>query len=118
MQSLTPAEEEVMLLIWKTNGGFIREFMEAMEAPPPYTTLASTVKNLEKKKFVRARKMANSYRYEPAVPQEAYHRQSLSQTVRNYFSDSYKDMVAFFAREQKISPEELKEIIRQIEEGK
>ena len=44
MEKLSPAEEEVMQAIWKTNGGFIRDFMEHMDDSIPYTTIASTVK--------------------------------------------------------------------------
>lgn len=118
MEQLSPAEEEVMLIIWKSEGGFIRDFMGSMEDPPPYTTLASTVKNLERKGFVKGKKMANSFWYQPALPAEAYNRSHLSQVVKGYFSDSYKELVTFFAREQKISPEELKEIIEMIENKK
>lgn len=42
----------------------------------------------------------------------------MSGVVRNYFENSYKEMVSFFAREHKISADELKEIINQIEKGK
>ncbi|MCD7816246.1 MAG: hypothetical protein LUH12_06010 [Bacteroides sp.] len=35
--------------------------------------------------------------------------------MKNYFADSYKDLVSFFAREQKISKEELEEILNLIE---
>ena len=38
--------------------------------------------------------------------------------VENYFKSSYKDLVAFFAKDNKISAEELKEIIALIEEPK
>ena len=38
--------------------------------------------------------------------------------VHNYFKNSYKEMVSFFAQEQKISASELKDIIDMIEQGK
>lgn len=118
MEQLSPAEEDIMLVIWKTEGGFIRDFMSRMKDPPPYTTIASTIKNLERKGFVRSKKMANSYWYEPACPAEAYKRSHFSQVAKDYFSNSYKEIVAFFAKEEKISPEELKEIIAMIENKK
>lgn len=107
-----------MQAIWKTGGGFIRDFVSVMNTPPPYTTVASTVKNLERKNFVKSRKMANSYWYQPAISTEAYNRNHFSHIVKDYFSNSYKEMVSFFAKEQKISPEELKEIIAMIEHKK
>lgn len=38
--------------------------------------------------------------------------------VQNYFANSYKEMVSFFAKEQKISADDLKDIINLIEKGK
>ena len=38
--------------------------------------------------------------------------------IRDYFQNSYKEMVSFFAREEKISADDLKEIIRIIEKQK
>lgn len=115
MEKLSPAEEEVMQAIWKTNGGFIRDFMDHLNNDIPYTTVASTVKNLEKKRYIHSEKRANSYYYSPAIDQQDYNRSNLSDVVRHYFSNSYKDMVAFFAKDKKISPEELQEIIALIE---
>jgi len=42
----------------------------------------------------------------------------MSGFVRNYFENSYKEMVSFFAKEQKISTNDLKDIINMIERGK
>lgn len=115
MQKLTSAEEELMQAVWKTNGGFIRDFMEHLSEAPPYTTVASTIRNLEKKGFVTSRKMANSFYYEPAIAAAAYSQTSVSGVVKDYFANSYKDLVTFFAKEKKITPDELKEIIAMIE---
>ena len=38
--------------------------------------------------------------------------------VMLYFANSYKEMVSFFAKEQKISTDDLKDIIDLIEKGK
>jgi len=118
MERLSPTEEEVMQAIWHTGSGFIRDFVNAMKEPPPYTTIASTVKNLERKGFVKSKRMANSYWYQPTISIETYNRNHFAHIVKDYFSNSYKEVVSFFAREQKISPEELKEIIAMIEQKK
>lgn len=49
MEKLTIQEEEAMRAIWKLNGGFVKDILEELKEEVPYTTLASTVKNLEKK---------------------------------------------------------------------
>lgn len=116
MEKLTQQEEEAMQLIWRNSGGFIKELLESRpDYKVPYTTLASTVKNLEKKGFVRGVKYANSYRYEPLISEEVYKNQFIRGFVSNYFKNSYKELVSFFAKEEKITADELKEIIRLID---
>ncbi|MCJ8163940.1 BlaI/MecI/CopY family transcriptional regulator [Pontibacter sp. E15-1] len=119
MEKLTQQEEEAMQVIWQANGGFIKDFLEKLPDPrPPYTTLASTVKNLEKKGFLKSEKLGNTYRYAPLIKAEDYKKRFMKGFVGDYFKSSYKELVAFFAKEQQISAEELKEIIDMIENKK
>jgi len=116
MEKLTLQEEEAMLAVWQVGKGFIKDFMDAMPEPkPPYTTLASTVKNLEKKGFLVSERFANANRYSAKVKEVEYKKRFMSGFVNNYFQSSYKELVAFFAKDKKISAEELKEIINLIE---
>lgn len=119
MQKLTQQEEEAMQLIWQNNGGFVKDILDLLPEPKvPYTTLASTLKNLEKKKYLKATKLGNSYRYEPIIGEDEYKTAFMGNFVSNYFKNSYKDLIAFFAEDEKISPEELKEIIEMIQKPK
>ncbi|HVI47570.1 MAG TPA: BlaI/MecI/CopY family transcriptional regulator [Chitinophaga sp.] len=119
MEKLTQQEEAAMQAIWKAGKGFVKDFLEVHAAPaPPYTTLASTIKNLEKKGFVESRKAGNVYEYTPVMDEAVYKKKFMNGFVKNYFENSYKELVSFFAKEKKISPDELKEIIRMIEKGK
>jgi BlaI family transcriptional regulator, penicillinase repressor len=117
---LTSQEEDVMRIIWKTKEGNVKTFLENMpeENRPPYTTLASTVKNLEKKGYLQSRLIGNMYWYTPAIKQAEFKKKSLSDMVKNHFDNSYKDLVTFFAEQKKISPKELQEIVDLIEKGK
>lgn len=118
MEKLTQQEETAMLAIWKTSGGFVKDFLEAHAVPqPPYTTLASTVKNLEKKGYLQSRKIGNVYEYQPIIQESEYKQKFMSGFVKDYFENSYKNLVTFFAKEKKISPEELKEIVKMIEKN-
>ena len=119
MEKLTHQEEEIMLVIWI--------FLIMIRRPPrstptvthlPYTTVASIVKNLEKKGFLSSEKIGNTYLYIPRITQTEYKKKFLSGIVKSYFSNSYKEMVTFFAHEQKLSEEDLRQIIEMIERGK
>ena len=116
MEKLTHQEEEAMLILWRLQRGFVKDILEQYAEPrPPYTTLASTIKNLERKRYVKSRRYGNILEYEPVVSEQDYKKQFMSGVVKDYFCNSYSELVAFFAREQHISAEELKEIIRLIE---
>ena len=116
MKYLTPQEEEAMLIIWRLKKAFVKDILEQYpEPPPPYTTLASTVKNLERKGYVKSRRYGNTYEYTPVVGEKDYKKQFMSNFVRDFFCNSYSELVSFYAREQHISADELKEIIRLIE---
>jgi BlaI family penicillinase repressor len=116
MEKLTIQEEEAMLAVWQLKKGFIKDFMDILSDPkPPYTTLASTIKNLEKKGFLASERFANANRYSAKVKEQDYKKKFMSGFVDNYFKSSYKELVAFFAKDNKISAQELKEIISLIE---
>lgn len=118
MDKLTRQEEEAMLVIWKFSEGTVKQFLDGMPSPkPPYTTLASTVKNLEKKGYVNSRLIGNVYLYKPVINENDYKQKFMSGFVKSYFDNSYKDLVAFFASENKLSAKDLKEIIRLIEKN-
>ena len=119
MEKLSIQEEEAMQAVWQFGEGYIKDFLDIITEPkPPYTTLASTIKNLERKEFVTAKKMGNSFRYKAAIKEEEYKKRFMSGFVNDYFENSYKDLVTFFAKEKKISASELKEIINLIENPK
>ncbi|QNF34420.1 BlaI/MecI/CopY family transcriptional regulator [Adhaeribacter swui] len=119
MKKLTKQEEEAMQAIWQTNGGFIKDFIDHLPEPqPPYTTVASTVKKLEQKGFIQSEKLGNSYRYLPLIAEKDYSKSFMRGFVSDYFQNSYKELVTFFAQEKEISPQELQEIIDLIEKRK
>lgn len=116
IERLTQQEEQVMIYFWRLGPSFIRDVLTEMPDPkPPYTSVASVVRNLEKKKYLSPFKVGNSIQYNPIIKESDYKRVFLSGVVRNYFTGSYKEMVSFFVKDQKISKDELKELLDIIE---
>lgn len=105
-----------MQAVWKTGEGNVKLFLDNIEPPkPPYTTLASTIKNLEKKGYLTSRLVGNMYLYNAAFSAEEYKKKFINGLVKTYFDNSYKDLVNFFVAQKKLSALELKEIIDLIE---
>ena len=116
MKKLTMQEEEAMQAVWKTGKGFIKDFLDMYPDPkPPYTTLASIVKKLETKGYVKGKKYGTIYEYRPAISESEYTRKFMSGFVRDYFKNSYKELVTSFVKQKKLSPDELRNIIKTIE---
>ncbi|MEN9548250.1 MAG: hypothetical protein RIR12_841 [Bacteroidota bacterium] len=117
MEKLTHSEEEIMQAIWRTGEGNIKAFIEKLEADIPYTTTASIIKNLEKKGYLSSRLLGNAYLYKPSVAEQDYKRKFMGNVVKNYFDNSYKELVSFFVEQKKLTAKELKEILTMIEKG-
>ena len=115
---LSIQEEEVMRCVWQLGRCNIKAIVELLPSPTsPYTTVASVVGNLKRKGYVIAQRKGNGFEYMPAVKEKDYKRHFVSGFVRDYFKNSFREMVSFFAQEEKISPDELKGIIDEIEKG-
>ena len=64
-----------------------------------------------------SRLVGHAYLYKPTVTEANYKNKFMGKVVREYFDNSYKDLVNFFVEQKKLSAKELKEIIRAIEKG-
>ncbi|WP_395048932.1 BlaI/MecI/CopY family transcriptional regulator [Flavobacterium sp.] len=116
MQKLTNKEEEIMQILWKLKKAFVKEVMaEITEEHPHYNTLSTIIRNLEEKGFVSHNAFGNTHQYFPIVKMEDYRKRFMNTAIDTYFDSSYKNMVSFFAKEEKISAEELREILTMIE---
>ncbi|MCO6149637.1 BlaI/MecI/CopY family transcriptional regulator [Flavobacterium sp. NRK1] len=116
MQKLTNKEEEIMHILWKLEKAFVKDvLMEIKEDKPHYNTLSTIIRNLEEKGYVSYNAYGNTHQYYPVVTKEEYRKGFMSNAIENYFNNSYKSMISFFAKEEKISANELREILDMIE---
>ena len=117
MQKLTNKEEEIMHILWTLEKAFVKEVMaEITDEQPHYNTLSTIIRNLEEKGYVNHNAFGNTHQYFPIVSLEDYRKGFMSTAIDNYFNSSYKNMVSFFAKEEKISADELREILNMIEQ--
>ncbi|MFA8434728.1 MAG: BlaI/MecI/CopY family transcriptional regulator [Marinifilaceae bacterium] len=116
MEKLTKKEERAMQALWKIEKGFVKDILAGYDEPKPhYNTLSSLIRGLEEKGYVGHKAYGKTHEYFPLISQETYTGAFLSGFVGNYFENSYKKVVSFFAKEEKLSVEDLKEIIEMIE---
>lgn len=118
MKKLTRKEEEIMNLFWDKGAMFVKELLELYDEPKPhFNTLSTMVRTLEANGYVDHKAYGNSYQYYPVISREDYAGSSFKGLISSYFNNSYLSAVSALVKEEKISVEELKELIEQIESG-
>lgn len=118
MKKLTRKEEEIMNLFWEKGAMFVRELLENYDEPKPhFNTLSTMVRTLEANGFLSHKAYGNTYQYYPLVSRDDYAGSSFKGLISNYFNNSYLSAVSTLVKEEKITVDELKELIEQIEKG-
>lgn len=116
MEKLTNKEEEIMQVLWQLKKAFVKEVLAELPNPKPhYNTISTTIRKMEDKGFVGHKAFGKTHQYFPLLSKEEYRKTFMQKTISHYFENSYKNVVSFFAKEDKISVEDLKEIIQLIE---
>ena len=119
MKHLTNREEEIMEIFWEKGSLFVKEVIDLLTEPKPhYNTISTIVRGLEEKGFVGHDQFGNTHRYFAAISREEFSRNTLKSMVGKYFNQSYSSVVSMFVQEEKISLEEIQELIRQAENAK
>lgn len=119
MKSLTKREEEIMEHYWDKGEMHIRELQALYDDPKPHVnTLSTLVHILEEKGFLSHKVISpKNYKYFPLMTRDDYRRGSLNNIVDKFFGKSYLGVVSTLVKDEKISIEELRELIREVEEN-
>jgi len=116
-RELTRAEEEVMQILWELRKGFVKDLVERYKEPrPAYNTVSTLIRILEQKGFVSHTAFGKTHEYYPLVSKDEYRRQFLNSMISDYFSGSFKQLVSFFAREEKIDRKEMEDLLNLMKE--
>ena len=119
MRKLTHKEEEIMKLFWENGGMFVKDMLETLPDPKPHINTVSTqVRILEKDGFLDHKQYGGSFQYFPIITEEEYRGQSLSGLIKNWFGNSYKSAVSTLLKDEKITVDDLKELIVEVEKAK
>lgn len=117
-EKLTRREEELMRCFWQRGPLFVRELVALSPDPKPhFNTLSTMVRALEAKGYLSHEAFGSTYRYFPVVSEEEFSRRTLGSIINRYFENSYLGAVSALVEEEKISVDDLRELIDRIEHG-
>jgi len=118
MRKLIDKEEVIMQIIWKLGKAFMKEIIEEIPKPkPPYNTLLSTIRKLEKDGFVGYKTFGKSNQYYPLIHKEQHQRSILSHLKNEYFAGSRSSLLSYFMKEEKLTEKEIKEILAEVKKN-
>lgn len=112
MKELTKAEEQIMIILWDMERGFVKDVLEQFPEPKPaYNTVSTICRILEKKGFLDHKAYGNSHQYYPLITRDDYTKEYLNNFVGSYFGNSIEQLVSFFSKQNKVDIREAEGII-------
>lgn len=119
MKKLTKREDQIIKIVWRLKKAFIRDIhAEFPEEKPHYNTVATLVKILVDKGFLKAEKVGNAHQYSPTQDFDEYREEQIGEIKSKFFGNSLPKMLAHFAKREKLTAAEKEELIRIIKSQK
>lgn len=118
MEKLTAKEEEIMQILWEIERGLVHDVIKRLSKPkPPYSTVSSVIRILERKGYIGHKAYGKTYEYFPLISKKDYRKRTFRYLLHNYFDNSLENIVSFIVKEEKLKPEEIEELNRIIQQN-
>lgn len=105
-----------MRMLWEHGPKAVSQLAELYPEPRPHINTISTVlRRLESKGFVGHNEVGGAFHYYAVPEKEEYRSKSLGDLIKNYFGGSYFGAVSALVQEEKITADEVKELLRLVE---
>jgi BlaI family penicillinase repressor len=113
--TFSPLEEQIMNIVWKLGKAFPKEIIAYMDQPvPPYNTVLSTIRKLEKDGLIGFHTFGKSHQYFPKIEKENFSKSAFSRLYRKYLDANKSSLLSYFMQEENISVEELEELVKKL----
>ena len=119
MEELTKTEERVMQILWDLKNAFVKDIIELLpdDPKPPYNTISSVVRLLEKKGYVSYKAYGKTYEYFTLISKAAYKKAFFSRMISGYFDNSLESFLSFMVKEEELKADDIKKIKDMIDQN-
>lgn len=116
---LTKAELHLMNILWDKGKATVQQIHDMLAEPKPaYTTTLTFMQILTKKGVVDYKRVGKAYVYSPILSRDEYIGGFMNDACNTVFGGSMRSFFSFFAKSEKISREELEEILKEMDKDK
>jgi predicted transcriptional regulator len=117
MIRLTRLEEEIMDTLWKLQKAFPKVLITYLQEPlPPYNTILSVIRKLEKNGYIGYLKYGKSHEYYPILKKEEYGKSLFNKLFHDVLNGSNVGLLSYFMKEENVDIKELEELVNQLKE--
>ncbi|HNS22470.1 MAG TPA: BlaI/MecI/CopY family transcriptional regulator [Sedimentisphaerales bacterium] len=110
--AMSPAETEVLRLVWQCREATVQQVCDAM--PPnrkvTYVTVATLLRRLEEKGYLRHRIRGKAFIYAPAAKKEDVIRRTISDLVERLFGGNPVPLMQHLAQHSGITDEDIERL--------
>jgi BlaI family transcriptional regulator, penicillinase repressor len=119
----TPAELEIMKVLWERGGGTVQNVREKLPGHPgpAYTTVQTLLNILHRKGKVKRTLKGKSYEYAPKVSREGTASHAIRDLLDRLFGGSAENLVMTLVKDRHLTPEKLghlKQLVEQTQTGR
>jgi predicted transcriptional regulator len=117
-RTLTDGEHRIMEVLWRRGSATVAEVAEDLEGKDgsAYTTVLTMMRIMRDKGYLACRKEGRAHVYTPRVDRQAAARKAVRRLLATFFAGSPHELVLSFLRDEELTPEELDELKRKIQE--
>lgn len=117
--TLTDVELELMTILWRIGEGTVNDVLDNLPADRQlaYTSVATVLRILQDKRFLKVRKEGRAHVFIPAVPKEKYETASVRHLVQGVFDGAPTELVRCLVGNERLSRSELSALRAMIDEA-
>lgn len=119
--SFTDRELDLMAILWEQGSATVADVKERLEDELAYTTVLTTLRNMEAKGYVSHTEDGRAYRYHPRIPRAQAGKSAIQRLVRKVFGGSTELLLTHLVSRNDFSEEDLQRfrslIAAELDEG-
>ena len=110
--AMSPAETEVLRLVWNIKEATVQQVYDALPAnrKVTYVTVATLLRRLEEKGYLKHRVRGKAFIYMPAVKKEEVISRTISDMVQRLFGGNPVPLMQHLAMHSEISEEDIERL--------
>ncbi len=110
--AMSPAETEVLRLVWESQKATVQQVYDALPAnrKVTYVTVATLLRRLEEKGYLKHRVRGKAFVYTPAVRKEEVINRTIGDLVQRLFGGNPVPLMQHLALHSEISDEEIEKL--------